>query len=305
MGDVKGSQIAEFLEADLFGEDIVINTVSSLSSPKQSSLVFAKKTFSIDVEKKFLVLCTKAIFDQIDSKSELSIIVVSNPRLAFAKVVQQFFVERRQSNIHSTAVVAEDADIHPSVSVGAYSVIEAGVSIGEGTVIKNHVVISENVKIGKFCYIKSGSVIGEEGFGFDFEADKTPVRLPHLGSVDIGDHVEIGSNTTVARGTLDNTVISAHTKIDDHVHVAHNCEIGRNCVITACAELSGGVVLVGNNWIGPNSSLIQKVKIGDDAFIGIGAVVTESLAKREKVMGLAAMSLKSLVSLKRFIKYGR
>ena len=299
MGDVKASEIAAFLGAELVGENITIYSVSSLSNPKQNTLVFAKKPFrQVDVQH-FLVLCTKAILQEADSVSALSYIVVKNPRLAFAKVVQHFFVEKNQSYIHPTAVVAEDADIHPSVSIGAYCVVESGVSISEGTIIKNHVVISENVKIGKFCYIKSGAVIGEEGFGFDFEEDKTPVRLPHLGSVEIGDHVEIGSNTTVARGTLDNTVISDHVKIDDQVFIAHNVTIKRSSLVIACAQISGSVVVNQNVWVGPNSSIIQKTKIGEGAMIGIGTVVTSDVEATQKVMGFSGVPLKTLL---RFLK---
>ena len=302
MGNIKASDIAAYLNANLSGQDILINSVSSLSNPKANSLVFSKKAFNYDGIDSLLVICTEAVREQCILQTKLSFIVVSNPRLVFAKVVQNFFLETPIPHIHPTAVVAENAKLHPSASIGAYCVVESGVSIGEGSVIKNHVVISGNVKIGKFCYIKSGAVIGEEGFGFDFEDDQTPVRLPHLGSVEIGDFVEIGSNATVARGTLDNTIVGKHTKIDDHVHIAHNCNIGINCVITACAALSGGVTLGGSNWIGPNSAIIQKIKIHENAFVGIGSVVTESIKTRSKVMGLSAMPLKSLVSLKRLIK---
>jgi len=304
LGNVRASDIAVFLKAELFGEDISIYGVSPLSYPKDNSLTFAKKPFHYDGKNIFLIICTKAVFEKVGFQSDLSFIVVSNPRLSFAKVVQHFFVEKQIPHIHPSSVVAEDAEVHPSVSIGAYCVIKSGASIAEGTTLKNHVVVSENVTIGRFCLIKSGAVIGEEGFGFDFEVDKTPVRLPHLGSVKIGDYVEIGSNATVARGTLDDTLIGHHTKIDDQVHIAHNCNIGINCVITACAELSGGVTLNGNNWIGPNAALIQKIKIHEDAFVGIGSVVTESVKCCAKVMGLSALPLKSLVSLKRLIKNG-
>lgn len=305
MGNVKASEIAAYVKTDLLGRDFTVNSVSSLSNPKADSLVYSKKTFKLEGIISLLVICTEEVHEKCMLQTELSFIVVSNPRLVFAKVLQKYFIENPIPFIHPTAVVAKNAKIHPSVSIGAYCVVESGVSIGEGSVIKNHVVISANVKIGNFCYIKSGAVIGEEGFGFDFEEDKTPVKLPHIGSVEIGDFVEIGSNVTVARGTLDNTIVGNHTKIDDHVHIGHNCNIGINCVITACAELSGGVTLAGNNWIGPNSAIIQKIKIDEDAFVGIGSVVTDSVKNCTKVMGLSAMSLKSLVSLKRLIKNGR
>jgi UDP-3-O-[3-hydroxymyristoyl] glucosamine N-acyltransferase LpxD len=305
MGGVNGSQIAEFLEAELFGEDIFINSVSSLSSPMQSSLVFAKEKFSFDSEIKLLVLSTKAVFNSLVSNSNLSFIIVTNPRLAFAKVIQKFFIEKQDPFIHPTAIVAGDADIHSSVSVGAYTVIESGVSIGEGTVIKSHVVISENVKIGKFCYIKSGAVVGEEGFGFDFEEDKTPIRLPHLGSVVIGDHVEIGSNSTVARGTLDNTIICAHTKIDDLALVAHNSFVGIGCIITGCTDISGSVKLGNYCWLGPNSVIQEKTEIGDNCFIGMGSVVRHNLAPFQTVLPIESLLAKDHIKVRRVLEIDR
>ena len=89
-------------------------------------------------------------------------------------------------------------------------------------VIKNNAIISENVHIGKILLYKSGAVIGEEGYGFDYEDDKSPIRIPHIGSVVIGHHVEIGSNTVIARGTINNTIIGDKVKINDLAFIAHN-----------------------------------------------------------------------------------
>ena len=245
------------------------------------------------------MICTKAVFEEISIKTGSSFIVVSNPRLAFAKVVQHFFDEKTTPFIHPTVVVAEDAVIHPSVSIGAYCVVESGVSIGEGTVIKNHVVISDNVKIGKFCYIKSGAVIGEEGFGFDFEEDKTPVRLPHLGSVEIGDYVEIGSNTTVARGTLDNTVIGSHTKIDDLVLIAHNANLGDSNIVAGCADISGSVKIANHCWIGPNAVVQEKILIGDESFIGMGSIVRQNVECNKSIVPIESLEVKSHISVRK------
>lgn len=302
MGNVKAGDIADFIGAKLIGEDIPVSGVASINNLKPHTLVFSKKSFCIPTGTKNLVLCTAKFFESDMHSSGSSFIICDNPRLQFAKVVQRFFVEKIVYKIHPTAVIAEDADIHPNVSIGPYCVVESGVTIGEGTVLKNHVVISENVKVGKFCYIKSGAIIGEEGFGFDFEEDKTPVRLPHLGSVEIGDYVEVGSNTTIARGTLDSTLIKSNTKLDDHVHISHNCQLGDKSIVTACAELSGGVILKGSNWIGPNVSIIQKVIIEEGALVGVGSVITDNVGKNKKMMGLSAMGLRDLIGLKRIIK---
>ncbi|MDC1036218.1 UDP-3-O-(3-hydroxymyristoyl)glucosamine N-acyltransferase [Alphaproteobacteria bacterium] len=302
MGSVKASDIATFLNADLLGQDFDISAVSSLTNPKHKTLVFSKKAFVYNGKNTLLVICSKETLEQGDIQTGLSFIVVSNPRLAFGKVVQHFFIEKPMPFIHPSAVVSENSEIHPSVSIGAYCIIESGVSIGGGTIIKNHVVISENVKIGKSCLIKSGAVIGEEGFAFEYNEAKTPVKIPHVGSVSIGDFVEIGSNSVIARGTIDNTQISDNVKIDDQVFIAHNVNINRSVLLCACAQVSGSVEISENVWVGPNSSIIQKTKVGSGSLIGIGSVVTEDVEPGQKIMGFRGFPLRKLLSFMKILQ---
>lgn len=139
--------------------------------------------------------------------------------------------------------------------------------------------------------MKSNTVIGEDGFGFVRDDDGTPLRMPHLGTVVIGDRVEIGSLNTICRATLGQTVVENDVKTDDHVHIAHNCIIRSGALITACAELSGGVIVGRNAWIGPNSSVIQKVEIGENSFVGIGSNVTKPVQRDATVAGNPARVL--------------
>lgn len=165
--------------------------------------------------------------------------------------------------------------------------------IGADSLIHNNVVIGDGVRVGARCVIKSGAVIGEEGFGFERDELGRPIRLIHLGSVLIGDDVEIGSLTTVCRGTLDDTVIEDFSKIDDHVHIAHNVRVGRSALITACAEVSGGAVIGDEAWLGPNVSVIQKVRIGGKSLVGIGSNVIRDVPLGATVAGNPAKVLKS------------
>ena len=241
MGNIKASDIASFLGEELEGIDISVNSVSSFLNLKENTLVFINKEFSLSNVKNLLVICKKKDYEKNTKKSGISYICCENPRLAFAKVVQKFFVIKKQPYVSKSALISQDAIIHPSVSIGENCVIGSGVSINQGTIILNNVVISDNVKIGKFCFIKSNSVIGEDGFGFDFDENRVPTRLPHLGSVFIDDNVEIGSINTIQKGTIDNTIINSNTKLSDHVHIAHNCNIGENCIISAHAQICGSV----------------------------------------------------------------
>ena len=301
---VKVSEIANYLQKKYIGKDILIKKPASLDNIVKNSIVFLNKRKQKTIPStEALVLIPKGL-DINGSKS--TFIEVDNPRLSFAKIVNKYFlVGQRKKGIHKTCVLGKKCRIDKSVSIGANCVIGSGVVIGANTIINNNVVISDNVIVGNNCYIKSGAIIGEDGFGFELEKDGSPVRIPHIGNVVIASNVEIGSNSIIVRGTLNSTIIESGVKIDDHVFIAHNCHVSNDTIITACAEISGSVNIGKNCWIGPNSSIIQKVNIGDSSTIGIGALITKDVEKNTKYMGLNSIDLKSLVLLKRRIKYGK
>ncbi len=175
--------------------------------------------------------------------------------------------------------------IHPSVEIGPGAVVEDAVSIGEGTTIGPNAVLRSGVRIGRFCEIQSGAVIGDAGFGFERDARNRPLRMIHLGGVRIGDHVQVGALTAVARGALEDTVLEDYVKINNLVHVAHNCHIGEGTIIGACADLCGSLKIGANCWIAPNASIRQKLSIGEGATVGIGAVVVKDVAAGAVVYG--------------------
>lgn len=298
---IKVSDIAHFLKSQYYGNNSVVSRVESLNKIKKNTLVFSKKnTFRYpDFESLILVPVNYTYIEE----NNYSVIKVENPRLSFAKVVNHFFVKKRKIGIHTSSIFGNNCNIEQFVSIGANCTIGDNVRIGKNTVINNNVVLYDNTIIGDNCYIKSGAIIGEDGFGFDFEADGLPIRIPHLGSVVIGNNVEVGSNTVIARGTLNNTIIEKNVKIDDQVFIAHNCYIGTNTIIIASAQLSGSVVVGRNCWIGPNSSIIQKIQIGDKVTIGIGAVVTKNIDNNGTIMGLESLKIKSLLRFKKRMEY--
>lgn len=298
---VTASVVSSYLNAEMQGEDVVIKSVSSLEKIEAGVLAFSKTAaFKMSVVGG-VIICPQ---DTSFQSNQSTLIKVENPRLSFALVLNKFYVKKERSVIHGTVIIGNNCTIHPSVSIGAYTTVGDNVSIGEDTVINNNVNINANTSIGESCYIKSGSVIGEDGFGFDFTDDGTPIRVPHVGNVEIGDHVEIGAKCSIARSTLGSTVIEDFVKIDDQVHVAHNCRIGQKSLVAACVEFSGSVNVGEKCWIGPNSSMIQKIKIGDNVTIGIGAIVTDDVAPNKKMMGLESLDLRALVKLKNRLKFG-
>jgi len=169
--------------------------------------------------------------------------------------------------------------------VGAFAVIEDGVVLGSGTRIGHHTVIGANTLIGPGSAVGSHTVIGSSGFGFEYELDQAWHRIPHVGGVQIGADVEIGSCVVIARGTIDDTVIEDQVKIDDHVFVAHNVRIGKNTLVVAGSELSGSVTVGEQCWIAPQVAVKNGVTIGANNTIGIGCVVLDDTPDNAVVVG--------------------
>lgn len=301
--------ISKFLDKPYLGSNFEIIKPTSLNNVTDASICFSKSPELPNVQaKQVLILISQEVAKIAqaiqENNQKVSYIPVSNPRLAFAKVVTNFFIINPKAGICKTSVVHPSAVIHPSVTIGSFCVIGKNVKIGKNTVFNNSVVIGENTVIGENCYFKSGSIIGEDGFGFDFEEDKTPVRIPHMGRVIIKNNVEIGSKCTIPRGTLDDTIISDHVKIDDQVHLAHNCQVGKNTLITACAEISGSTKIGENCWLAPNCTIMNKLSIGNNVVVGIGALIISDLPDNTKHMGLEALELKKIRNYKKTTGYG-
>lgn len=218
-------------------------------------------------------------------------LAVDNPRLAFGRCVAEFLAPRPARAVHPTAVIEGPVDLGADVAIGPGCVLAAGTVIGAGSTLHANVVIGPNVVIGARCEIRSGTIIGEAGFGVETDVDGSTFRLPHVGGVHIGDDVSLGSLNSVASGTLVPTVIEAHVQTDNLVHIAHNVRIGAASLLTACAEISGSVDIGRNVWIGPNASVMHKIAIGDHTVVGLGAVVTRSLPENVVVAGSPARIL--------------
>jgi len=261
-----------------------VDGVCSLQNPSSGGLCFSSTVLSADAAAT-LTDCLTLILPEDSGRPAGPHIAVARPRAAFATIVDRFFANRPVTGIHPTAQIGSGVVLGKGTSIGAYTVVNNGVAIGSGTVIHNHVTIGPRVRIGSDCIIKSGAVIGEEGFGMDVDEAGNNIRIPHLGSVVVGDHVEIGALNTVCAGTIEPTILEDYVKMDDHVHVAHNVRIGRNCVVTACSEISGSVSIGEDTWLGPNCSIMNGITIGSHVLVGLGAVVTKSLDAGQIVKG--------------------
>ncbi|WP_341934948.1 transferase [Microbacterium sp. LWO14-1.2] len=286
--------IAADLSASLIGPDAPITGIAPLDGAALGDLTFVTDVAKYS-EALARALASGAIvlapIDAPETPTAGSTIAVDNPRAAFAQSLTRHFARRPEPGVSPTARVHPEADVHPSAHIGEYTVVRAGARIGASAEIRDHVVVGHDVVIGDRTLVKSHAVIGEEGFGMEKDAAGDNIRIPHVGSVVIGDDAEIGNFTTVCSGTIVPTRIGDHTKVDDHVHVAHNCQIGRNVIVTACAEISGSVTVEDNAWIGPNASIIQGVTLGSNSLLGIGAVALKSVPADEVRVGNPAKKI--------------
>lgn len=218
------------------------------------------------------------------------VLEAADPRVAIAKVLQFIADEKRQRpwvtqrSIAPSAVISPLAVVGDSVVIGEgaliepFCVIENDVSIGSESILRSGVRIHSRVAIGDATIVGSNTVIGHQGFGFVRDESGNKKRIPHLGGVTIGSHVEIGAFDTVPSGTIAPTVIEDGAKIDDHVHVGHNVRIARGASVTAGSVIGGSAVVGEDAWVGINSSIRDGRHVGRRSLIGMDVSVQQDLA---------------------------
>jgi UDP-3-O-[3-hydroxymyristoyl] glucosamine N-acyltransferase len=226
---------------------------------------------------------------------KINALIMDNPYLGFAKSAELFQPKLTiQHEIHNTVVIGEDCKINSKVSIGPYCVIGSQVEIDENTVVGAGCIIGDGVKIGKNCrlfphatlynniklgnrvWLHSGTVIGSDGFGLANDKGQWH-KIPQLGSVIIGDDVEIGANTTVDRGALDDTIIENGVKLDNLIQVAHNVSIGEHTAIAACTGIAGSARIGKRCMIGGGASIVGHIEIVDDVILVGTATVEKSI----------------------------
>lgn len=231
-------------------------------------------------------------------------IVVDDPEMAMAQVLG--LLDERiappSAGIHSTAVVDPSAQIGNDVTIGALAVVGAGarirdgaiihegVSLGAGvtigcrTILHDRCVVYDRCTIGNDCIVHSGAVIGADGFGYIFR-DNRHVKLPHIGTVEIEDEVEIGANACIDRGKFGATRIGRGTKIDNLVQVAHNVQVGPLCVVVSQCGLAGSARLGRGVAMAGQTGVVEGYHVGDGARVAAKSVVTRNVPAGSVVMG--------------------
>src|SRR5262245_3857885 len=258
-------EIALFLAGQLKGRaDVVIQSVASLKNAEPDDLSYAEQKFHSDAHQ------SRAGCILVDSGDfpNQTVIVVANPKLAFAKAAALVLQpDRPKTEIHPTAVLEPDVTVGEGARIGAGCYIGSGSAVGRNCVIHPHVVIYADVTIGNSVIIHSGAVIGADGFGFVKDGQQN-VKFPQVGRVVFEDHVEIGANTCIDRGSLETTIIRRGAKLDNLIQNAHNVEIGENTVIAAQTGISGSSTVGANSMIGGQVGIGEQATLDPNTIIG-------------------------------------
>ena len=289
---------------------ILITGVEQVSEATENQLTFIgeKKYIKRWYESSASAAIVKDSLD-IQPGQDRALVGVADADLALAQVLKMFEPEPPKCDvgIHSTAVIDSTAKIGAAAAIGAGCYIGPGVVVGTGTrlypnvtvlddtrigsqtVIWSGTVIRERCSIGNGCIIHPNVTIGADGFGYRPSPDgRGLVKIPQIGTVEIGDGVEIGAGSCVDRGKFSATSIDDGTKIDDLVQIAHNCRLGRSCVMAGQSGLAGSVTLGDGVIMGGGARVNDHVTVGAGVRIGGNAGVVSDVAPGKTVLGLPA-----------------
>jgi UDP-3-O-[3-hydroxymyristoyl] glucosamine N-acyltransferase len=220
-----------------------------------------------------------------------AVILTADPYLYYARLTQ-WWKRRQQKNtsnpqIHSTAVIGQNVRLAQDVHVGALCVIEDGAVIGARTKLASRVTVGADCQIGADCILHSGVVIGADGFGFaPNKATGEWIKIEQLGAVRIGNHVEIGANTCIDRGALEDTVIEDGVKLDNLVQIGHNVHIGKHTAMAGCVGVAGSAKIGAHCTVGGGAVVLGHLTLADHVHISAASVVTRSIAKPGNYTGL-------------------
>jgi UDP-3-O-[3-hydroxymyristoyl] glucosamine N-acyltransferase len=290
-------QLAEFLGATLRGpEDKQITGLATLQEAGPGQVSFLANP----QYRKFLATTHAAavLLKPADAEGYAGdALLIADPYLAYARISHLFDPKPKATpGIHPTAVIADDAVVDAAASVGAYAVIESGAQIAAGVTIGAHcfigarsvigeggwlaprVTLYHDVRIGQRVVIQSGAVLGGEGFGF---ANQKGVwqKIAQIGGVTIGDDVEIGVNTAIDRGAMDDTRIGNGVKLDNQIQIAHNVQVGDHTAMAACVGISGSAKIGKHCMLAGGVGLVGHIEICDGVFITGMTMVTRSITE--------------------------
>lgn len=207
------------------------------------------------------------------------------PGIASSATVSSTASIDQSSSIGPQAVIGDHVTIGKNVTIGAGCIIENDVVIGDNTTLEPHVVIKHQCQIGSHCHLFSGVVIGSDGFGYAEESGVW-LKIPQVGRVVIHDHVDIGANTTIDRGALDDTIIEEGVKLDNLIQIGHNCIVGAHTVIAGCVGIAGSARIGRHCKIGGAAMVLGHLEVADHVTISPGSMITRSLLQPDTYTAL-------------------
>jgi UDP-3-O-[3-hydroxymyristoyl] glucosamine N-acyltransferase len=301
--NIKASDVVAYLKEEKVqhffkgNKNLKVNSFSSIKNINNYNISWIKDIESFDLEelqsfKSVLIVCND--FELNNQLESISFICCDNPKKVFFSILESFFSQKRYERYISDKAIVESETIGENVYIGHNSYIGREVSIGDNVVIKNNVSLEGEIKIGNNTIIHSGVIIGTDGFGYYQDGKGINQKVAHYGGVIIGQNVEIGSNTCIDRGTLDNTVIQDYVKINNLCHIAHNVIIKKNVTVTAGTIITGSTQIGENTYIAPGSIIRNQLKIGDNSYIGMGSVVVKHVNNNKLALGVPAKEIKDI-----------
>ncbi len=308
MADATLREIAAQLGGELIGNaDHRIDRIGSLATATSSTISFVanpRYASQLAATQAGCVIVGPALRDAAAARG--AAIVTADPYLSYARLTQWWVARERGPTlpgVHASAIVHASAHIAPSASVGALAVIEAGATVGEGAVIGPHCVVGAQARVGAHtrlaarvtlapgcsvgdrCIVHSGVVIGADGFGFAPTEGRWE-KIEQLGAVRIGNDVELGANTCIDRGALDDTVIEDGVKLDNLVQIGHNVRVGAHTAMAGCAGVAGSAVIGAHCTIGGGAVVLGHLSLADHVHISAASVVMRSIRQPGQYSGV-------------------
>ena len=308
MIDVALGEIAAALGGELIGDPALrITRIGTLEGAGTTTLSFlSNPRYQPQLATSTAACVIVSPADRDAALARGTTIVTPDPYLYFARLTQ-WWAERSRpapvSGVHPRAMVDASAVVAGSASVGPFAVIEAGACVGENAIIGAHsfvgagarigattrlaprVTVAYGCSIGERCIVHSGAVIGADGFGFAPHEGQW-VKIEQLGAVRIGDDVEIGANTCIDRGALDDTVIEDGVKLDNLIQIGHNVRIGKHTAMAGCVGVAGSAVIGAHCTIGGGAGILGHLSLADHVHVSTGTFITRSITKPGLYTGL-------------------
>jgi len=301
-------EIAEVKLVKEINQETLITDVAALDKATNTEIsFFANNKYLSDFQASGAGFCITSEENAAKAPAGMVVLIAKNPYFEYAKVATLFYKEQLHSEYRAaSSIINPTAEIGKNCFIGENVVIEAGVEIGDNTKIDHNSVIHKNVKIGNHCIINSlvrishaeigdnvtihtGVKIGQDGFGFAMNGANF-FKVPQLGSVIIGNNVEIGANTCIDRGSFSDTIIGDNSQIDNLVQIGHNVELGKNCVIVSQVGISGSTILEDFVVIGGQVGIAGHLKLACGVQVAAKSGVTNSvLVPGTKMAGYPAL----------------